>query len=512
MNKKQFKHFAITTLALLAFTVESKAQISFENWSGQAYDSSKSPLIYTPRTLEQVVAIVKKSAAEKKKIRVSGARHSWSSVVISDSSIYLSTTNLKKIGPIETKDGKSVITVEAGVMLGTLTDYLFEKGFSLGFAMPEYRGLTIAGLVATGSHGSSRKHAAVSNQIVNKIVLVTANGDVRELTKKDGDLFKAATVNLGAMGVVTSLELTLAPKSNIKLTSTVMDLEKSSLSEFLNAEPQEDFLFVMWFPRLKKAILESGVITQEPADKGAENVLFGLNAGVLESDYGAAAILAKGRADATGAVESMIEAKRFAGLSVTPRFVVDVDGFDVNKAVVVGPSNKMLLARGDTITWPYKLSDYSFAFPVSDLAKVMKTIETFSNEKNYSFPNAGISMRFVHSDGGESSLISHFEDADHKNGLFVSAEFLEFRDLNLKGDSTSPRDPLRNELLALLISKHHVKFHMGKNDDAILKSEPTYSNTANQYARFKNTVKLVDPEGMFINDFVTQLIETRTAQ
>jgi FAD/FMN-containing dehydrogenase len=512
MNKKQFLYSLMSTLAVLALTMESNAQFSFENWSGQAYDASKSPLIYTPRSLEQVVAIVKKSAVDKKKIRVSGARHSWSSVVLSDSSIYLSTTNMKKIGPIENKNGKTVITVEAGVVLGTLTDYLFEKGYSLGFAMPEYRGLTIAGLIATGSHGSSRKHVAVSNQIVNGLTLVTANGEVRELSKKDGDIFKAATVNLGAMGVVTSLELILTEKSNIKLTSTVMDLEKTSLSDYLKAEPQEDFLFVMWFPRLKKAILESGVMTKEAADKGAENVIFGLNAGVLESDYGAAVVLAKGRADATGAVDAMIEAKRFAGLSALPRFVVDVDGFDVNKAVVIGPSNKMLLARGDSITWPYKLSDYSFAFPVSELESLMKTIETFSNDKNYSFPNAGISMRFVNSDGGESSLISHFEDADHKKELFVSAEFLEFRDLNLKGDTSSPRDPLRNELLALLVSKHHVKFHMGKNDDAILKSEPTYVNTANQYTRFINIVKQVDPEGMFINDFVTQLIKTRTAQ
>ncbi len=497
------------SLAILMQVPFAQAQGSFESWSGAVSDSSKRPVIHTPRSLQQVVAIVKKTSSENKKIRVSGARHSWNSVILSDSSVYLSTVNLNKVGPIISKGGKFSITVEPGVMLGDLLDYLYKKGYSLGFAMPEFRGLTLGGLLATGSHGSSRKHSAVSSQIVSRLQLVTAAGDVRELTSKDGDLFKAATVSLGALGVVTSLELTLSPRFNVQMTSSVMDLQKSSLADFVNSKPREDFLFVMWFPRLKKAILESGVMTNLAADQGAENIMFGANAGTLETDYAVADFLAKGRSDATGAVEVAIEAKRFDGLVQRPRFVVDVDGLDVNKAVLVGPSNKMLIARGNTITWPYKLSDFSFAFPASEMAAVMATIEQFSQTKNYSFPNAGISMRFVRSDSGKTSLLSQFEDKAHAGQLFVSAEFLEYRDFNLKGDAQGPREALKYELLDLLVKKHAVKFHFGKNDDSVLKSEPSYAHSIDQYRRFMDVANQLDPQGTFRTDFVEQIMKTR---
>ena len=494
----------------VGFTLVANGQQEFQSWSGQVFDSSNSPTVYTPRNLTQIVQIIKKASADKIKLRVSGARHSWNSIIIGDNSTYLSTVDLTKIGPIEVKNGKTVISVEPGVMLGTLTDYLFERGYSLGFSMPEFRGLTIAGLIATGSHGSSRKHIAASNQIVNRVQIVTATGDVRDLTAQDGDLFKAATVNWGVVGVVSQVELILQPRFNLKVTSSPMDLQKDSLVDFLKAPAKEDFLFVMWFPKLKKAILESAEITTEAALPGAENVIFGLNIGTLPEDYAAANILAKGRADASGAIESAIEAKRFDGLVANPRFVVESNGVDARKSVVVGPSNKILLARGDVITWPYKLSDYSFSFPLSDLSAVMNTIETFANQKNYSFPNAGISMRFVRSDDGQSSMLSTFQDDDHKGELFVSADFLEFRAFDQKGMTEGPRDALRKELLQLLVSQNHVRFHMGKNDDWALKLQPDYKNSENNYARFSNVVKQMDPNGMFMTGYVQQILKTRT--
>lgn len=502
---------AIVSSVSLAPVCFASADGSFGSWSGVVHDASPRPVIHTPRSTEQVIAIVKKSVAEGKKIRVSGARHSWNSVIIGDTSVYLSTVNLTKVGAVAKKAGKASVVVGAGVMLGDLTDHLYKKGYSLGFAMPEFRGLTIGGLIATGSHGSSRRYAAVSPQIVKSLKLVTASGAVLDLSRNDGDLFKAATVSLGALGVVTELELELVPRFNVKMTSSVMDLTQASFSDFINAAPKEDFLFAMWFPRLKKVVLESGVMTKDMAEKGAENIMFGANAGTTEADYAVADFLAKGRGDATGNIEAAIEAKRFDGLVQKPRFVIDVDGFDVNKSEVVGPANKMLIARGNTITWPYKLSDYSFSFPASELIAVMKTIEDFSTKNNYSFPNAGISMRFVRSDGGESSLLSQFEDSVNSKQLFVSAEFLEFRPFGLKGETTGPREHYKYEILDLLVKNHGVKFHLGKNDDRVLKSEPGYSHTADQYKRFETVAKQLDPAGTFSSNFVSELVATRVS-
>ena len=93
--------------------------------------------------------------------------------------------------------------------------YLHENGFALRnlASLPH---ITVAGAVATATHGSGVNNGNLSTQ-VSAIEFVNAAGDLVNLSKqKDGDLFYGAVVALGAIGVVTKLTLDLLPTFNMK--------------------------------------------------------------------------------------------------------------------------------------------------------------------------------------------------------------------------------------------------------------------------------------------------------
>jgi FAD/FMN-containing dehydrogenase len=154
-------------LVLLLSTIDAtaageKSDLIIRSYNHQTVETRDSSRIYHPHTVEEIQAILIEANSEGRKIRAAGENHSTSSVILGDGD-YIRTSQLNKIGLIETDGTNTFVTVESGVKLGHLSDYLATKGFSLGFAFPAYRGLSIGGLVATGSHGSSRKHIAVSS-------------------------------------------------------------------------------------------------------------------------------------------------------------------------------------------------------------------------------------------------------------------------------------------------------------------------------------------------------------
>jgi xylitol oxidase len=98
---------------------------------------------------------------------------------------------------------------------GELAPYLHEKGFAL-HNLASLPHITIAGSVATATHGSGINNGNLSTGI-SAIEFVNATGEIVTLSKKkDGDLFNGAVVGLGALGIVTKLTLDLLPTFNMK--------------------------------------------------------------------------------------------------------------------------------------------------------------------------------------------------------------------------------------------------------------------------------------------------------
>lgn len=102
------------------------------------------------------------------------------------------------------------VTADAGVGLRDLIDKVEAAGLSL-VAAPYWEGVSIGGLISTGSHGSSwwGRGGAVHDHVESLILVVpapAAEGHAKVITLRRGDpLFNAASVSLGLLGIISQV-------------------------------------------------------------------------------------------------------------------------------------------------------------------------------------------------------------------------------------------------------------------------------------------------------------------
>ena len=146
------------------------------------------------------------------------------------------------------------MTTQPGVKTRALIDWLARRGHSLP-TVPFFVDQTIGGVVATGSHGSSIRFGSVSNLVkyVMKAVgflfayrtssrsqfdhhvprnihralkIVAADGSVRTITEHDGDIWQAASLSVGFLGVIVELTLKVVPDTIVKRELDFIDDEQ----------------------------------------------------------------------------------------------------------------------------------------------------------------------------------------------------------------------------------------------------------------------------------------------
>jgi UDP-N-acetylenolpyruvoylglucosamine reductase len=155
-----------------------------------------------PWTVEQVVELVKTHA----RVRVVGLGHSFNTLTCGKD-LMLTTMQMDQVLGLDKL--KHTVTTQAGVKTRNLIHWLRDRGYALPTA-PYYIDQSIAGAVATSSHGSSVVFGSLSS-LVKAVKIVLADGSIRVLTEADGDLFSAAKTSVGALGVVVELTLAVQP-------------------------------------------------------------------------------------------------------------------------------------------------------------------------------------------------------------------------------------------------------------------------------------------------------------
>jgi FAD/FMN-containing dehydrogenase len=107
---------------------------------------------------------------------------------------------------------------------------------------------TVAGATQTGTHGTGREVASLAAQ-VRALELVLPGGDLVTCTPADEpDLFEAARVGLGALGVVTAVHVATVPAFRLRGTTERQRL--SAVAEDLGAfAASSDHSELFWLPR-----------------------------------------------------------------------------------------------------------------------------------------------------------------------------------------------------------------------------------------------------------------------
>ena len=174
------------------------------NWAGNvAFGAARR---HRPSTRDELRLIVSEAA----RLRVLGTGHSFNRIADTDGDL-VSLSGLPAEFDIDST--ASTVRVCGGLRYGEIVGRLH----AAGFALPNLASLphiSIAGAVATGTHGSGVDNGNLATP-VRAVELLTAAGEDLTIDRSD-PRFAGSVVSLGALGVVTAVTLDLLPTFDIR--------------------------------------------------------------------------------------------------------------------------------------------------------------------------------------------------------------------------------------------------------------------------------------------------------
>jgi L-gulonolactone oxidase len=193
--------------------------------------------------VEELSAAVQKAAEDGLTVKAVGSGHSFTSIAATDGVLIRPQllTGIRKID----RDAMTV-TVEAGTPLKRLNMALAREGLSLT-NMGDIMEQTVSGATSTGTHGTGRESASIAAQI-RGLELVTADGSVLTCSAKENpEVFAAARIGLGALGIVTAITFAVEPVFLLTAREEPMPLEKV-LADFDELWAENEHFEFYWFP------------------------------------------------------------------------------------------------------------------------------------------------------------------------------------------------------------------------------------------------------------------------
>lgn len=186
-----------------AASVPTSRGRTWRNWSGRV--ACQPDAYVEPRSVEELQSVVRAAAAAGRHVRVVGSGHSFTNLVETADTL-ISLDNMQ--GIVAANGDARTATVWAGTKLKRLNELLDEHGLAME-NLGDINVQSIAGAVSTGTHGTGINYGNVSTQS-NGVTLVRASGEVLDVSEtQNRELFKAAQVSLGALGVLTKISLRL---------------------------------------------------------------------------------------------------------------------------------------------------------------------------------------------------------------------------------------------------------------------------------------------------------------
>jgi xylitol oxidase len=167
------------------------------NWAGNVTFTAAD--VATPATADDLRAVVRGATA----VHVVGSGHSFSPIADTTGTL----VSLSALPEVFEVSGHAV-RVSAGLTLASLSVLLEAAGLAL-HTLPSLPHITIAGAIATATHGSGARSLAGA---VRSVEVMRGDGSVVELTSA------GAPVSLGGLGVVTAVTLDVVPSFQVAQT------------------------------------------------------------------------------------------------------------------------------------------------------------------------------------------------------------------------------------------------------------------------------------------------------
>jgi FAD-linked oxidoreductase len=203
--------------------------------------------------VESLVRVV--TGAGSSPVRVVGAGHSFTGAAATDG-ILVSLDDVADVENVRPRpDGTAHVTVGAGIRLGALNRALALHGLAMR-NLGDIDRQSIAGAISTGTHGTGVRLGGLATQVVG-LRLVTAAGDVLDVdAEHHGDLFQAARLGLGAVGLIAAVTIEAVPAFSLEAVEEPWPLERvlDALDGPDGLVESNDHVEFYWFPHTRRAL------------------------------------------------------------------------------------------------------------------------------------------------------------------------------------------------------------------------------------------------------------------
>lgn len=221
---------------------------TWANWAGnQTADCTT----VHPRGTAEIAAMVSLAADDGHRVKPIGTGHSFTGIGRPEE-VQLALDRHADLVSLDTVSG--LVTVQAGMTLKRLNRLLAEAGLGLT-NLGDIEEQTIAGAMATGTHGTGARFGGLATQ-VRAMELVLADGRVLTCSATEHpEIFGPARVNLGALGVVSSLTLQTVPAFALRAEEFSMPFAEvvGRFDEFADGTDHFEFY---WFPHTGSTLVK----------------------------------------------------------------------------------------------------------------------------------------------------------------------------------------------------------------------------------------------------------------
>uniref|UniRef100_A0A060T4P9 D-arabinono-1,4-lactone oxidase n=1 Tax=Blastobotrys adeninivorans TaxID=409370 RepID=A0A060T4P9_BLAAD len=224
-----------------------------------------------PSTLDEIRQIVLQARQKNKTVMLTGSGHSPSHMTMTDQWLVNLDRFNKVVKVNRHKSGKFTdVTVEAGMRVYQLNKFLASEGLSIQ-SLGSISDQSMAGVISTGTHGSSAYHGLVSQQIVD-LSIMTGSGEVIKCsTTEHSDMFRAGMLSLGKLGIITEVTIRAVPVYTLETVFEVVPFDRFMNELWDTVWLSQEYVRVWWFPYARQVVLCRGQKSQKPADENTSS-------------------------------------------------------------------------------------------------------------------------------------------------------------------------------------------------------------------------------------------------
>jgi xylitol oxidase len=184
----------------------TQKEYAMHNWSG--HHTFTAARIHHPTSIAELQQIV----AAATHCKVLGSAHSFNDMADTDADLIV--LDQLTMAPV-LDDATGTVTVAGGMRYGELAYFLADTQWAL-HNMASLPHISIAGTIATATHGSGVRHGNLATAVVG-LEFVLADGSLLAVSRDShGADFAGMVVHLGALGVITRVTLQLVPRFDMR--------------------------------------------------------------------------------------------------------------------------------------------------------------------------------------------------------------------------------------------------------------------------------------------------------